>query len=782
MFKFGDLTREIHRRSLWQVLGAYLAVGWIALQVIEVLMGTIGLPAWVPVVTLIILLFGLPIVLATAFIQEGFRRRSESRDSDADPWGQAGEPEAAARPGEGPDHAAVREEAAHHKLFTWRNALVAGVMAFALMGAGTAAYMAMRSMGIGPAGTLVAKGVLAQRAPIVLADFQSSSGDQQLARVATEAIRVDLSRSEVVRLVEPSYVREALGRMQRPADARLDLELATELAVREGITAVIGGEINQAGRGFVLTGQVVAADGGDVLVSERTSAADSSKIISAIDKLSKRLRERMGESLKKTNTDEPLERVTTPSLEALRKYSQAVEAVEKDGDDARGIALLEEAVALDTSFAMAYRKLGVVYGNLQQQRARQVEVLTKAYNHSDRLTERERYLTSASYYMTVVNDQSRAIAAYESLLELDPDEDRALNNLGVIYSQIGDHPRAEEYYRRSIEKDSTDVLPYGNAAIEQMAQGQIVEARATVAEGLRRAPGHVSLTQVKANLESLDGDYEAAEATFAGLAESQRGNPFAVLAAQGGLASVAVLQGQLSRAEDIAGQVVGTLERTGATAQLYNTITGVAQVELAVLGDTASALSRIEQLQERYPLDELDPLDRPYLALAVAFATAGEPDRALAILAEYEREIPTEVRPFFDQIFAEVARAAVAQAEGRYEEALGIFRSVDNAGCDVCFMPSIAQTLELAGQPDSALAVYQEYVDTPWPFKLQFDQVFLPVAYERLGQLYDERGELDRAVEYYAKFTELWASADPVLQARVQAAQSRLQAILDQRG
>ena len=625
--------------------------------------------------------------------------------------------------------------------------------------------------------------MLEERAPIVLAEFQSSSGDQQLARVATEAIRVDLSRSEVVRLVEPSYVREALGRMQRPADASLDLELATELAVREGITAVIGGEINQAGRGFVLTGQVVAAEGGEVLVSERTSAADSSKIIGAIDKLSKRLRERMGESLKKTNTDEPLERVTTPSLEALRRYSQAVEAVEKDGDDARGIALLEEAVALDTSFAMAYRKLGVVYGNLGRERARQVEALTKAYRHSDRLTERERYLTSASYFMTVVNDQSRAIAAYESLLELDPDEDRALNNLGVIYSQLGDHARAEEYYRRSIEKDSSDVLPYGNAAIEQLSQGKIEDARATVAEGLRRAPGSVTLSQARANLEAGEGDYEAAAVTYAGLAESNPGNPFAVLAAQGGLASLAVLQGKLSEAEGISERMVGMLERVGATAQVYNQVTGVAQVELAVLGDTVGALRRITQLEERYPLADLDPLDRPYLNLGVSYASAGDTDRALDLLAEYEREVPVEVRSFFDQIFVEVLQGVIAVAEGRFEESLERFRrGADTSGCPVCFMPSIALTYDLAEDSDSALAVYQEYVDTPWAFKLQFDQVFLPIAYERLAQLYDERGDLDRAVEYYAKFTELWAEADAALQARVLAAQIRLQEIVDQRG
>jgi hypothetical protein len=35
MHGFKKLINEIHRRSLWQVLGIYLAGSWVALQVVE---------------------------------------------------------------------------------------------------------------------------------------------------------------------------------------------------------------------------------------------------------------------------------------------------------------------------------------------------------------------------------------------------------------------------------------------------------------------------------------------------------------------------------------------------------------------------------------------------------------------------------------------------------------------------------------------------------------------------------------------------------------------------
>jgi hypothetical protein len=54
--------------------------------------------------------------------------------------------------------------------------------------------------------------------------------------------------------------------------------------------------------------------------------------------------------------------------------------------------------------------------------------------------------------------------------------------------------------------------------------------------------------------------------------------------------------------------------------------------------------------------------------------------------------------------------------------------------------------------------------------------------FERLGQLYDEQGDLENAAVYYARFVELWEDADAELQPRVGAARSRLEEIIRERG
>ena len=44
------LIREIHRRSLWQVLGIYLVASWAVLSVVDTLVsgGALNLPDWFP--------------------------------------------------------------------------------------------------------------------------------------------------------------------------------------------------------------------------------------------------------------------------------------------------------------------------------------------------------------------------------------------------------------------------------------------------------------------------------------------------------------------------------------------------------------------------------------------------------------------------------------------------------------------------------------------------------------------------------------------------------------
>src|SRR5439155_1263610 len=467
-----------------RVAGLFALTSVAVLGAVYFLMNQLGLLGWVLPGAIGLLAVGLPIMVVTGLIE---RRRALARTT-----GRVAPPT-----GDG-----------LHGWLTWRKAVGGGVAAFAALGLGAAAYTAMRVLGIGPVGTLVASGVLKKRDRLVLADFTNRTPDTTLGRSLGEAFRVDLAQSPVVRLLDASAVADALRRMNRAPFAALDLGLARELAQREGAKAVVLGTIDPVGRGFVLAAELVAAADGRQLVAVRENAKDDAAIIDAIDRLSKQLRERIGESLKTIRASEPLEQVTTGSLEALRRYSQGVRA-EDGGDVETAISLLREATALDTGFAMAYRKLGVVLANSGAAREQILAATRKAFEHRDRLPEVERYLAIAYFYFAVDHDPARQMAAYRSVLERDPENTTALNNLALALNVARRWVEAETLALRATALGSSWTF-YNNAMWAEAGQGHWADVQATLDRYARALPHNPRVQEARTFLAAARGDYALA--------------------------------------------------------------------------------------------------------------------------------------------------------------------------------------------------------------------------------------------------------------------------------
>lgn len=61
-----------------------------------------------------------------------------------------------------------------------------------------------------------------------------------------------------------------------------------------------------------------------------------------------------------------------------------------------------------------------------------------------------------------------------------------------------------------------------------------------------------------------------------------------------------------------------------------------------------------------------------------------------------------------------------------------------------------------------------------YPGRLGIDNVHLAAVHKRLDELYDAKGDTQRAASHYVAFINLWRNADPELQPRVQDAKNRL--------
>ncbi len=760
-----DLWDTVRRARLVRVLAIYLGASFAALQTVDVLTEQLGLPDWVFPGALVLLIIGLPIIITTALVQG--RQAPAPRETTPAHPGSAAEP---------PPTAAEVASAAKGWL-TWKKVILGGVLAFALLGMAVTAYTAMRTLGIGPVGSLVAKGLIDADDRIVLADFENLTNDSLLADVVTEAFRIDIAQSPLITVAEPAYVARVLGRMERDPAAGLDVELAREVAVREGLKAVIAGEVGAVGESYLLSVRLVTAEAGEELASFRETASDSDELLSAIDKLSKRLRERVGESLRTIRANESLEAVTTSSLEALQKYSQGIRASQA-GDHVRGLELLEEAVAIDTLFAMAYRKLGV----WAISETRRTEALTRAYELRDRLTERERYLTLGTYYGEIEGDRTKSMNAYRTLLE-SYDDPVGANNLALLYSRQRDYAAADELYDRAYEFDpsSPDYLLHRMGM--EWAQGKFEEAESTFALYSRESPGHPSIRTNASLMASSRGDYETAGAELLRLREEQRGNPLWLLSTAASLGALAVARGHLAESEDhwLSGIAAG--DALGQAQIAFGFATGLAWVDVFFRGDAEAGLAKLEDVRARYPLESIGLLDRPYLSLASFYAYAGRPERAKEMVAQYEEIIPPELRrrPGQETSFYHTL-GDIAMVEERFSDAVAEYRVADEStGCAICELPLLAGAYDAGGEADSAIAIYERFLATPWLGREFPDAINLHWMYERLGALYEERGDTQKAIYYYGRLVDLWKTADPELQPRVEAALRAIQALSSDR-
>ena len=751
--------RGMFSRALLVYALAFIVVAVVAKAAIV----AVGLPDWVFPGALIVMALGLPVILFTAYVHRTTRRVLGTTPT----YTPGGTPSL----GQG-TMAQLAIKASPH--VSWRRAAIGGGMAVTAFVLLIGAYMILRAMGIGPAGSLLAAGALQEDSKILVAELQSPANDPTLGPVVTDAFRTALGQSRSVTVVQAANVRDVLRRMERPADTRIDFALAREIATREGIKAVMDGSLLGVGGRYVIALRLVSAQTGEELATFRETADTQSEILPAVDRLAKEVRAKIGESLKHVQSAPPLEQVTTSSLEALKKYVQGVRVL-AEGDFPKGAALLEEAVAIDTGFAMAYRKLGIEYGN-REMREKAGEYYSRAVRHIDRLTDAERYLLLGSFYaLGKQQDLTKSMAAYEQLLEIQPDNTAGLNNLAVNLLFLQQYARAESLLVRAIQVGPVATVHYRNLARARVALGQIDSAR-TVTDACAKAfPKNLECQFIGTTLHWQQQQFDSVTVTAAEI-DAKLTDPATRIQFLIAMVEFARMRGRLNEAERLVNEAHGLMVRAGFKAADLDRAAVLAFDRAWFRGDVPGAQRVLDDALERTPPRSVPATEAPYADLVVAYSLAGRVDRARALMREWD-ERRSEFSTTRDTIRAQRMRGAVAISEGRYADAQAALRAVENYGCPVCELPPLARAYDLGGAPDSAIAVYERFVVRPWLDRVEVDGPYLAAVHKRLGELYEAKGQRDKAVQHYRAFVELWKDADPVLQPRVTDARQRLAAL-----
>ena len=758
------------RGMLQKALGLW-AVAFVLVAVIaKAAIVGIGLPDWVFPGSVVVMLLGLPVILFTAYVQRQ-AQRILTTTPQLTPGGTQ------AQVGVQGTLATMAIKASPH--MSWRKTAVGGVWAVGAFVVIIGAWMVMRSLGIGPAATLLTSGKLDAKDKLIVAEFKSE-GDTLLGATVTDAFRTDLAQSSTLNVLSSATVRDALRRMRKADSTKVTEDVARQIAAREGMKALIAGAVVSLGGGYVLSARLVSTIGNEELATFRETAADSKDIIPAIGRLSKAVRSKVGDNLKRVQAARNLDRVTTPSLEALQKYVQGARLLEVQGDWERGKPLLEDAIALDSGFAMAYRKLAVEESNRFGNASRIQFLLQKAYDNRDRLTDEERFITEGSYFMSGPRpDRNKVIAAYEQLLELNPTNVTALNNVSIMYRDLHQFAKAEESARRAVAAQPTAAVFFNNVFFNQVAQGKLVEADTTLKAMEAALPKNPGVLASYGQLAWMRGDIDSTLAMARQLQSSpskqtqRTGNNFARRAA--------ATRGQLVTAQKF--RQLNREIQLAAGVKAVDIILALeeAQAGLWYLNDRDRAMKTVEASLVRTPLDGLPMADRPYAQLAQFFARAGQLDRAQQMLAGMDKK--HAVAPdLYDESNRHLVVGVTNIAEKRYDDAIRELGQANGDDCTGCTLPYVALAHDLAGRPDSAIAVHERFLLDKTFYRMNIDAEHLGPTYKRLGELYEAKGDKAKAVGYYQKFAELWKNADAELQPQVRAVRDKLAKLQRQGG
>jgi tetratricopeptide (TPR) repeat protein len=732
----------------------------------------IGLPDWVLPGSIGVMLAGLPIIGFTAWVQR-VAHRTYTATPTFTPGGTA-----TAQPGT--LHTIALKASPH---VSWRKTWMGGAIAVGAFVVLVVGWMVMRALGIGPAGSLLGAGKLGAGDQIILVDFASPSSDSALGVTVTEALRADLAESSIFRVFSRLATVAALRLMQRPADTRVDFDVARTIATREGIKAVLDGDIVSLGGRFVLTTRLITASG-EQLATFSEDAESENDLIPAIGRLGKQIRTKAGESLKQIREAGALDRVTTNSLDALRKYTAANLAFDQTNDYGRAVPLLVEAVTIDSTFAMAWRRLSSYYSN-QRRFAESRDAATRAFRYADRLGESERQLTIAAYYSYGPElDDEKALAAYEALIARDSLNSVALNNASVLLGRRRDLDKSLTYYIRSASAPGRTPLSFANALQVSAGLGRWELHDSLYREFARAYPTNPVLLVAPSRAAALHGEFDRAAQLSAEIIPRIGGSRTTMIGQRGFDAQLALTRGRIRQSLQYRAEQRALQVQVGVTTASLEAGLDSVNLTAMLLDDPVRARAILDRTLARTPVDSIPYLDRDYDLLTEVAARIGDTIRARAWHAEARKSWSTFGKSFLRPGWEAYDDALLALAEGQYTEALASIQESDRLRFGrIDLIGAMRFTaFDRLQMVDSTIAAGEAYLTIGHPARLGTNALYLAGIRQRLGELYESKGNLDKALEHYTAFVDLWKNADPELQPRVRDVRGRIERLQRRRG
>jgi len=538
-----------------------------------------------------------------------------------------------------------------------------------------------------------------------------------------------------------------------------------------------------------------------------------------VDELTRRVKANFKLSGKqiKADIDNEVGKITTSSPEAYKFFSEGIQSF-REGDYRKTIRCMQKALAIDPEFAIAYRQMGAAYANLGYS-AEGNECVKKAFELSNRVSDRERYQIQGHFYYLSEKTYDKAIETYNKLLELYPD-DPGIINLGNIYFKLEQWDKAKERYEKFLQSTPENIIPSVNLAVYYMSRGLYTEAKKAleyyinnfsdsgyirrflavnyfcqgkydralteVDKAFLLDPTSYFNTWVKGDIELCRENFRGAEKEYQKLLEAK--DESVQIRGRDRMGCLYLSEGKFKESENQAKQGIELAEKLGKKLRKLEFHLNLSYI-FQKSGNPEKAL---KECSDAWNIaEEIERLrDKPYILYLKGLAylrmkSISEARRLADELKELIEKGQNRKRlRLYHHLMGmiELENENFTQAIEYFQKTLALYRSqfieypVFLRNDHALFLNPLAKAYYESGNTEKTREAYEKIISLS-AGRIYYGDIYAKSFY-MLGRIYEQMGNTAKAIKHYEKFLSLWKDADPGFH-EVEDAKKRLAGLRD---